>query len=596
MQNPYKHIPVLLGLFCAVLLALPSSLRADGPAPSVIQRMIDTAYHGGTGKIVIPPGTYHVKPQEDCHLRLVDMKDFEVDATGVTLIFTDPAKWGIFFDNCENVSFHGATILRDPVSFSQGAIESVALLRNAFDVRIARGYPAAIDDAKAFPTPLMVGLFDAKTRQWKPDAKDYWASKVEKLSGDGSGDLFRFHLDKPLLPGTPLGTGDLVAWRGNGAADLSLRNCRRMNFAGVTVKSGGGFAVYDLAGDDNHYTGLTVTRGPAPDGADEEPLLAANADGFHSNGARKGPTLENCLIEDTDDDGIAIHGVYARVLGAAGKQVLIGDLEHPFCIPGDTLRFTGLQGEIVGEGKVVSVETQAGYKPSQPAPPDLRLFQNPPFVEYQNVVLDREVAAVSGGMVSNADACGNGFTIRNCTVRNNRARGMLLKAGGLVEGSTVEGSTMGGIIVSPEIGEWNEAGYASGLIVRKNVIRHAGIWHQPGNPMAGALTVAAYEHGRFVPLPGGHHGILITGNKFEENDGVNLLVSSASDVTIADNQFVRPMRNTSVRGTTPGVDAGALIWLSECEGVKVSGVTVTEPGSALKKNVVTAGMVHGTGF
>jgi hypothetical protein len=542
--------------------------------------------------MTIPPGTYKIKSQGNFHLHLADVKGLDIDATGATIVFQDPATVGILLENCENVTLRGATLIHDPVSFSQGTLDSVGLLRNTLDVTVAKGYPTALDDRRIFPGELMVGVFDAATRKWKTDTKDLFVKKVDAL-GDGK---FRFTLVSPIIPGMPVGSGDLVAWRGVGAPDISVYHGSHIAVSGVTIESGAGFGVYEDGGaGDNHYS-YTIKRGPRPLGATEDPLLAENADGFHSNGVRKGPTLENCSFEFLDDDGVAIHGVYARVLGGAGKQVLIGNLVHPFCLPGDTLRFADATGAAAGEAKVVSVEPQPGYH-APPAPPALRLFQNPPTLECQNVTLDKEIPVGDGWMVWNADACGNGFTVRNCTVRDNRARGMLIKAGdGTIEGSTVDGSTMGGIVVSPEMEEWNEAGGARNLVLKNNIIRHAAIWRQGSNPMAGAMTIAAYQGDRYVPLPGIHDHITLTGNRFEENDGTNLLVTSTRNIDIAGTTFLRPMRQAAPRGEKDGVDPGALIWLSECDGVKITGTTVTEPGPALKKQVVTAGKVVGTGF
>ena len=74
----------------------------------------------------------------------------------------------------------------------------------------------------------------------------------------------------------------------------------------------------------------------------------------------------------------------------------------------------------------------------------------------------------------NANRTGNHFSIRNTTIRNHRACGMLIKAShGAIDNNLIEGSTMGGIIIPPEL-YWAEADYSRDLRVTNNVIRNVG--------------------------------------------------------------------------------------------------------------------------
>ena len=59
-------------------------------------------------------------------------------------------------------------------------------------------------------------------------------------------------------------------------------------------------------------------------------------------------------------------------------------------------------------------------------------------------------------LVSSRNSIGRGFVVRNVTVRDHRARGMLLMSDdGLVEGCHVDGSTLGGIVCTPEVWDSN---------------------------------------------------------------------------------------------------------------------------------------------
>ena len=591
----FLSVPILLA---GILVGGISEARCDpvqiSPAdPTSIQRGIDEAYGEGLHRIVIPAGTYRLSadPRSGLHLRFLQMKDFEIDATGATLVFTTRDKNSIRFDHCENVTFRGATLLRDPIPFSQGRVIAISPDGKAIDVQVSQGYPADFDDKRFFPKIDSIHAYNPQTRQWQDE--DYAASEIERLGPDS----FRFH-GKRVASAEGWAPGAAVTWRGRGAPDVELRECQGMKIVGVTIMNGSGFCVFEHGGAGGNYYSYTVTYGPKPDGATEEPLLASNADAFHSDQVRKGPTLEDCHFEGMNDDGIPIHGAYALAISSEGSDAIFQVRYPPFCRAGDHLRLYDERGAAAGEATVVSVEPLSGDQPVLPAPPKaLRLFQDIAAPKYLKLTLDHPTGAKFGWLVANADAMGNGFVIRRCTVRNNRARGMLIKASdGLIEDCTVEGSSIAGIAIVPEMGWWNESDYARNIIVRRNTIRSVGYWKNPGNSQAGAVTVAAFEYGHFVPLPGGHRNIVIEDNTFENDDGPNILVSSAQGVVIRNNRFIHPLWNSNGHGKNLGVDPNALIWLTECSGIDLSGNVVSDPGPCLKVLVGLVPTASGTGL
>jgi len=48
---------------------------------------------------VIPAGTYTIDPFGGRNIRLADLSDFEIDATGATFVFTDQNSTATIFDN-----------------------------------------------------------------------------------------------------------------------------------------------------------------------------------------------------------------------------------------------------------------------------------------------------------------------------------------------------------------------------------------------------------------------------------------------------------------------------------------------------------------
>jgi len=566
----------LAALFVAVSF-VDGAISPDDPLS--LQSGIVAACKAGEKKVVIPPGVYRIDTPHFA-LSFEEFHDFEIDATGVTLLRLDPTGGGVEFDRCHNVSLHGMTIIDQTPPFTQGVIEAIDPAGKFYDIRICDGFPADFDNPKHFRPQDTTGyIFDRGTRQWKAGTSDFWTNHVERL-GEG-----KFRLYWPggakRSGGDGAVVGDEMAFRGNGNADLRLGRCDHMQISDVRIKNGGGFCIHESEGEgDNHYTRVTVTYGPRPANALEDPLIACNADAFHSNGMRHGPTLDDCHFEGMPDDGVAIHGFYALVMESDAKSVVVLFSGGNFLRPGDPIRWFDRKGTPRGEAVVQSVEPLKDYvgKP---------LGKRPNFRDshhYYRLTLDRPLSAQFEDLLDDPAANGSHYIVRNCTIRNHRARGMLLKADdGLVENNTVDGSTMAGIVVSPELW-WNEAGFTHNITIRGNTVRHVGYQNAgPWMGQAGAITVRGDDEKISRPAEKdeqfGHQHVVIENNTIEDCDGVNLLVSSASDVLIKNNKFVDAQQHPSRRGADH-VDPGALIQIGPCKNVRIEGNTVVKRGPA----------------
>jgi len=567
-------------------IPLGAMTLTPGDAPSVLKAIMST-YQTGLKTVIIPAGEYRFSP--GTFLLVKGLKDFTIKAEGATFIF-DRLGMGIGFDQCKNVTLSGLTLRRDPLPFSQGRIVAISDNRKAVDVRISKGYPMDIDDKKYYPK-IFLNAYDASSRQWRDDLFPS-AQDVERIDEE----TFRFHAARAVNADEGWTPGAAVAWRGAGSMDIGVHLCEGMKFTGVTIQSGNGFCIYEQYGAGGNFYNYTVTYGPKPKEAIEPPILSSNADAFHSMGVRQGPTLEKCNFEGMNDDGIPIHGQYAMVEEANGNEIVVRHHHAPFCQPGDVLRFTDERGVQVGAIRVVSSQAVL-YTGKKPAPSDLRMFQDARNAKYEHIVLAQPVGAKFAWLVANESANGSGFAIRGCVINNHRGRGMLIKASdGHIEDSTVDGSSMGGIVLAPEMGYWSESDFSHNVTIRNNTIRNCNFWTQPGTSQAGALTIGAYEHGKFVPLPGGHQNIVVENNLFEKNNGANVVISSAQGITLRNNRFLQPMEDANERGKAVGVKPGSLIWMTECRDVTLHDNVIEDPGPFFKQPLTATATAGGSGL
>ena len=204
---------------------------------------------------------------------------------------------------------------------------------------------------------------------------------------------------------------------------------------------------------------------------------------------------------------------------------------------------------------------------------------------YYRLESDRDLPVIpAGSRLSTPDTAGSGFVVRNCVIRNHRARGFLIKADdGLIENNLIEGSTVAGLIATPQFG-WNESCYSRNLTIRNNTFRSnsysTGVT-KPESYVLGAVNIKSDAPSK-GPAGYGHQNIRILGNVFENQDGTNLHIDNAQDVLVEGNRFIRPQWNPSDRGRALGYHPEALISIDKVERVTFRNNRVESPGPYLK--------------
>jgi hypothetical protein len=164
-----------------------------------------------------------------------------------------------------------------------------------------------------------------------------------------------------------------------------------------------------------------------------------------------------------------------------------------------------------------------------------------------------------------------GFVFRNNRIRSS-GRGALVKSSnGLIENNCFE-NAHAAVVVCPEKSATTGLLYRQ-LVIRNNIIRESGVFcPAPWSSQAGAISVtAAADHSHLRPA-GAFEDITIEGNIFEHVCGVNIVVSSTRGLRLLGNRFTNPDLGEGLStGHAYGIDQQAVIWLSDCEDVKLEG-------------------------
>lgn len=167
--------------------------------------------------------------------------------------------------------------------------------------------------------------------------------------------------------------------------------------------------------------------------------------------------LEGCLFENQLDDPLNVHGLNARIEEVLDERTLLLERVHheqhgvSLGFPGDVVQFSDNQTLLShSEGWIDSID-----------PINARYAR----VRSRDALPDN----LSPGHVVENMSWTPDLTVRACTVRNNRARGLLISTPGkvLVEGNRISAGGSG-IKISGDANFWFESGAVRDVCIRNN--------------------------------------------------------------------------------------------------------------------------------
>ena len=550
-------------------------------------------------ELALAPGTYTVAapaPGARGHVEISGLSNVVVAMADVRLVLAARASTAMYLTALTNVTLAGPLeLVGAELPTNQARITAIAPDGHSFDVVVPDLYP--LEDW-AGNRSFACNVFDPLTRWWKPGTWDIYHDALEPLGGGGR--AFRMTFSQDYGPsGENVAVGDLVGCRGaDFAFTFFVDGCENSTFADVTLLGGPGFGFFsggrNVPGSrgGNRYVRPKILRPPAPAGASEAPLLSLSADGFHSAGVPWGPQIDGAHFEGFADDGIAIHGTFDIIAQAVpGSGGTSGDGDGQIWVTsagsydvGDELR---IYNKTFGPAALRAVIVAAADAAEGFAPPANVSHTMPgrsllPGTRF--VVLN---VSFPGGawpspplefdfVLSNANAAGDGFSIRNSFVGFHRARGMLIKASdGVIENNTIANSTMGGIIITPEL-YWGEADYVHNLTVVNNTIVGVGA----GRQGYGGIALGAFDPSNQPATGQGHRDVVIARNRVVDVGYAPVWLSSVAGLVFEGNSIESPFPVSPPWATCcENVPLGVAVWVTEASDAAFSGNCVISPGA-----------------
>ena len=443
----------------------------------------------------IPAGNWHLYPDQAFEQTLAvanndpgikrvvfaldDFKGFTLEGSGAHFI-CHGEMIPVSAENSRDLTLKGFTIdWERPFNF-QGRVIAAHPELNAFDLAVhdemvyeIRGQrlifmgqpPSTPDSWKDWAPPTTEFLtwhrnlqwnmwFDEKTRSPIP-GEQFWGLKPDPRVEEIQPRVLRIFdaLSQLPTPGMILTVNGMMEPNRTSPA-IRISGSAKVLVEDVTIHHAGGMGLIVQRTD-----GITVRRLQVilPPGKDR--FVTTTADATHFNGCRGNLLLEDCTFENMLDDAANIHGCFVRVEKQLGPKTLLCRRIHSeqrgliVAERGDRIRFVSSRDlQAYGDAKVVATREL-----------NWDLYE---------ITLDR----LPDGGVQPESGIYNltwqpDLVMRGCTIRNNRARTMLIATAGdvLVEKNQFSRSSMAGIQFEGDNGFWWEAGPTRKVVIRENL-------------------------------------------------------------------------------------------------------------------------------
>jgi hypothetical protein len=461
----------------------------------------------------------------------------------VQLVFQDYTQAGFLLASCSNVTLHGLTTIYSEPTFSQALVTNITVspTNNTIiwvDVEICSGYPNRF---MLNQTSISGYIFNGTTLlAYEPSkmTEVSFLSTSQNLTDDGS--KLRFFLSVSYITSGSLNVGDYITARGYFTQFFYASHSALISYIDVTILNCGGYGFFAYGGVGGHiYRRIRITYAPPPPVTGAiPPLITCSADGLHYIAAERGPTIQNSLFEGTQDDAIAIHGLYGNVTNVnhAGGQFRITVAYNYLYVVGDTLRIYTPSYVPRGSVTVSAVQQEADGS--------------------INVTLTGSIitSIQIDDIVTDISHQSNGFLIENNLIRWHRARGMLVKASnGTIRNNIINGSSIGGIHIKPE--PLTEADYGQNVTIEGNWVSDSGFFYGWGS----ICVFTILPNSNAYPLAGGFVNILINNNTILRSYRDNILVTSTVNVTVINNRIVGPLYSPYAAVNLANIDGVTLI-------------------------------------
>jgi len=513
--------------------ARPDDGLDDTPA---VRAALEQAAKQDADRLVFPKGRYDFYPDQaferyqfisnnDEGLKrivfdLSGFRGFEIDGRGSAFLFHGYLS-PVAVDRSRDIVLRNFSVDYARPFHSEGKI--LAVTNDYADLEIAPEYPYSVENGllkfhdgksgKARTSYPVRGLleFDPVKRETAYQARDYWLG--DEILAQDLGNR-RVRMLRKGLKGTP---GNIFVFGPNHrlVCGIAITDSRNVTVEDVTLYHCGGMGVIGQRSRDLFVRRVKVTPPPG-----KNRIVSLTADATHFVNCGGQVVLEDCLFELQKDDATNVHGIYVRIVERLAPDTVLVKLVHPQQFGFD----------FIAKGQT------------------LELVKGPALVTYAHPVVKRverlnkeytrltfaaplpDSVAIGDALAATGDYAA--LTIRGCTIRGNRARGILLNSRGptVVENNYFH-TAGAAILFEGDARFWYEQAGVSDCLIRNNVFDacNYGVWGHALIECRAGIEPAFRAESRY------NRNIRITGNTIRHFHPALLNFYSVDGLTFTDN-------------------------------------------------------------
>jgi hypothetical protein len=450
---------------------------------------------------------------------IIGYHNFEIDGQGSEFVFSGFI-CPFIIDNSSNISIKNFSIDYKRTFHSEGKI--VGVRENEIDVIFSARYPYSIDNGRIvfrddnkvqYPFGSLLE-FDPIKRETAFMAKDYYtgpnvhAEEIEK------------NRVKISLRGIKATIGNIMVF-GAGhrlCPAITITDTKGISVNLVDIFHCGGMGVIAQRSRDISLEKVRVTPSPNSDR-----VVSITADATHFSNCSGTISMIDCLFENQKDDATNIHGIYVRIENQIDPNTVLVKLVHTqqfgfdYIIKGQKLELVNRQSMVSYREMTVKAVERLNIEYSrveftEPLPDEFRSGDVLAAMDYPDVI------------------------IKNCTIRGNRARGILLGSRGkiIIEDNKfhVPGAA---ILLEGDARFWFEQAGVRDLEIKGNLFDNCnyGVWG------SAAIQVSAGIEKDFRKSSRYNKNIVIENNEFRVFDPRILNVYCVDNLIFKDNKIVK---------------------------------------------------------
>ena len=538
---------------------------AEDATPALVSRILK-ANENPISEIKFEKGTYHFYPDKGfekfCYISnhgdlmintpfpLFNMNNLVIDGQGSTFIFHG-VMIPFLIDDSKNISVKNLSIDWYQSFHSEGLIVANDEVNNTFDMQISNEYPYDIRNGQLFfikeyyqHTIGQSILFDPKRKAISFDTEAY-TGITTKSKSETTFNLdtitYKYEYDKRDVDNKNIGIqnrvtvkeikpgllrvfghtkkmpplGHILSMKGEQGLNrvspaLSVKNTNGFYALNVTVHHAGGMGIIAENSADIILDNFNVTPSQGR-------MVSTTADATHFVGCSGKLELKNCTFENQLDDASNIHGTYQKIVDVLDDYRIGVRMGHhqqkAFVIgrPNDNLGFVRLS------------ESFFPYKKST--------IKNIEYINnrYQIITLNDKLPEdlKAGDLVENLDGYPD-LLVQNCTIRNNRARGLLISnpIQTVIENNFFS-TEMEAILMPVESGHWYESGNAANVVIKGNIFQDC----QHGGKNRGVIRFDTDDDNENIAFK----NIEITDNTFNQFDNLILEITNVDGLVFKGN-------------------------------------------------------------